>query len=131
MQPLLSRVLVASVVLATCLTANAGTRVEEVWRCKLKDGKTQEDVHAANGDWVKFVNANVEGGDIHSYVLTPIVGERTQFLYVDSFPDMKAYIATKALMETDEGRAIEAVIKGVAPCSSNSLYLSTETLIEK
>ena len=132
MKPLLSRALLASVVLlAACLVAHAGTRVEEVWQCKLEGGKTVKDVHAVNGKWVKFVNANVEGGDIQSYVATAIVGDTTQFLYVDSFPDMKAWIAVKALMETDEGQALESVLNEVATCSSNRLYSTTETLAEK
>ncbi len=103
------------------------TRVDEVWRCTLKDGKTPADVHAANGAWVKFVNAKVEGGDIHSYVATNIVGNPTEFLYVDSFPNMKAWTDTKAELQTDEGQAIEAPLNEVATCSSNSLYLLTES----
>ena len=128
MRSLRSKVLLASVVLATCFAvANAGTRVEEVWQCKRQDGKTTEDVQAENGKWVKFVNANVEGGDIHSFVATSIVGDATQFVFVDSFPNMESWIATKALMETDEGQAMEAAINEVATCSSNSLYSTTES----
>ena len=128
MRSLLSKALLASVVLATCFAvANAGTRVEEVWQCKFQDGKTVKDVHAQNGKWVKFVNANVEGGDIHSFVATSIVGDATQVVYVDSFPNMKSWIATKALMETDEGVAIEAALNEVATCSSNRLYSTTES----
>jgi hypothetical protein len=127
MQSLLTKVLLIVVVLGICLAANAGTRVDEVWRCTLNEGKTLEDVHAANGAWVKFVNAKVEGGDIHSYVATSIVGDSTQFLYVDSFPNMKAWIATKAEIETEQGQAIEAALNEIASCSSNSLYSSTET----
>jgi hypothetical protein len=76
---------------------------------------------------VKFVNAKVEGGDIHSYVSTSIVGDTTQFLYVDSFPSMNAWIAVKALMETDEGQVIEAALNEIATCTSNRLYSVTET----
>lgn len=127
MKLLLSRTLLVGVTLSICLAANAGTRVMEVWQCELNDGKTLEDVHAANGAWVKFVNATVAGSDIHSYVSTSIVGNTTQFLYLDSFPNMKAWIDTKAGEETDEGQVIQAALNEAASCSSNSLHLSTET----
>ncbi len=130
MRPFLSGMLIASFVMATCFVAHAGTRVEEVWQCTLKDGKTQKDVHAGNSKWVKFANAKVEGGDIHSYVATSIVGGSTGFLYVDSFPNMKAWIEVKALMETAEGQALESALNEIATCSSNSLYSTTETVIE-
>ena len=127
MRSLLSKTLLIGVALGICLAADAGTRVTEVWQCKLNDGKTLEDVHAANGAWVKFVNATVAGGDIHSYVSTSVVGNTTQFLYVDSFPNMRAWIDTKAANETAEGQRIQAALNEAASCSSNSLHLSTET----
>ena len=40
---------------------------------------------------------------------------------------MKAWIATKAANQTDEGQAIEAALNEVGTCSSNSLHLTTET----
>jgi hypothetical protein len=46
MKSLLSIVLVFGFALAPCVAADAGTRVNEVWNCKLKDGKTLKDVHA-------------------------------------------------------------------------------------
>jgi hypothetical protein len=127
MKSLLSRSLLVGVTLGISFGASAGTRVTEVWQCTLNEGKTQEDVHDANGAWVKFVNDTVAGGDIHSYVSTSIVGNTNQFLYVDSFPNMRAWIDTKAANQTDEGQAIEAALNKAATCSSNSLHLSTET----
>ena len=41
-------------------TASADFR--EVWTCTIKEGKTMDDVRAANSRWVKFINANVDGG---------------------------------------------------------------------
>ena len=131
MRFVLSGTLIAVFILANGLVAHAGTKVEEVWRCTLNDGKTQTDVHAANIKWVKFVNAKVGGGDIHSYVATSVVGDTTQFLYVDSFPDMKAWVAVKAVMQTDEGQAIEAALNEIATCSSNRLWSTTETMVQK
>ena len=66
--------------------ADSHERMVALWTCTLADGKTQADVQAANGKWVKHVNAAVEGGDIRSYVLTTVVGEPETFLYVVFLP---------------------------------------------
>jgi len=54
--------------------AQSSDRVVEIWTCTVNDGKTIEDVRNANSKWVEHQNATVEGGDIHSYVLTSVVG---------------------------------------------------------
>ena len=33
--------------------------VVEVWNCKLSEGKTIEDVQAANSKWIAYVHANI------------------------------------------------------------------------
>ncbi len=119
-----------TVVFFTWVVANAqdaGERIVEVWTCTLIDDQTQEDVQTTNTKWVAFMNAQVEGGDIQSYVLTSIVGNTEGFLYVDSFPDMRAWIAAKAASETDEGQAIDAELDEVSTCTSNTLHQSTES----
>jgi len=129
MKSLISTVLLTGVLFGVCTTVIADTSdtaTVEIWNCTLNDGKTMDDVAAANGKWVKFMNANVEGGDIHSYGQTAVVGEQGTFLYIDVFPDMKAWIASKAAIESEEGQALEAGLNEVASCSSNSLYESTE-----
>jgi len=108
------------------MAETSDTATVEIWKCVLKDGKTMDDVATANGKWVKFMNANVEGGDIHSYGQTAVVGNQEKFLYIDVFPDMKVWIASKTAIENEEGQAIEAELNEVASCTSNSLYSSTE-----
>jgi hypothetical protein len=129
MKSLVSTVLLTGILFGVCTTVVAetgNTATVEVWKCTLNDGKTMDDVATANGKWVKFMNANVEGGDIQSYGQTAVVGDQDSFLYVDVFPDMKAWIAGKAAISSDEGKALEAELIKVASCSSNSLYSSTE-----
>jgi hypothetical protein len=129
MKSLVSTVLLTGVLFGVCSTVVADTSdtaTVEIWKCTLNEGKTMDDVAAANGKWVKFMNANVEGGDIHSYGQTAMVGDQGSFLYIDVFPDMKAWIAGKAAIDNEEGKAIEAELNGVASCTSNSLYSSTE-----
>ena len=86
MKSLVSTVLVTGILFGVCSTVIADTSdtaTVEIWKCTLNEGKTMDDVAAANGKWVKFMNANVEGGDIHSYGQTAVVGEQGSFLYID------------------------------------------------
>ena len=111
-----------------CATyADSHERMVALWTCTLADGKTQADVQAANGKWVKHVNSAVEGGDIRSYVLTTVVGEQETFLYVDSFPSGKAWLAARTAMKSEEGKKIEKELEAVAKCSQSSLYESKQS----
>ncbi len=110
---------------ASTAQADSHQRIVEVWTCSLNEGKTQADVEAANGKWVKLMNEKIEGGDIHSYVLTPIVGDTGTFLYADSYPSMEAWVASKVVIETEAGQAVEQELDAAADCSSNTLHRST------
>lgn len=121
-------VCVCSVTLAVAHDHEASKdRYVEVWDCKVNDGKTMEDVKAANSQWVEHVNAHVEGGDIHSFILTPVVGKRGGFLYADSFPSIEAWHGSREAMKSEPGQAIDKALEEAADCSSNSLHLSTES----
>lgn len=108
--------------------ADSHQRMVMVWKCSLNDGKTMEDVQAANGKWVKNVNAAIEEGEIRSYVLSTVVGDQGIFLYVDSFPGGMEWLAARDSMQSDEGKAIEEELDAAATCSHNSLYESERSL---
>jgi hypothetical protein len=120
--------LITTLVFATSVMAAGAdeTRVVNLWQCKLKEDKTIDNVHAANGKWVKYVNAQVAGGDIHSYVLQTVVGAARSFLYADSYPNLAAWEAASAI-ETDEMKAIDKGLGEVAECSNNTLHKSKES----
>lgn len=111
---------------STIASAEDDSRVVVLWKCELNEGKSIDDVHAANGKWVKHVNANVEGGDIHSYVLATVVGKARTFLYADSFPSLASWGAAMKL-EGEEKEAIDAALDAVAECEKNSLHMSKES----
>ena len=126
---LLRMVLLTGILFGVCtaVVADTGdTATVEIWTCTLKDGKTMDDVATANGKWVKFMNANVEGGNVQSFAQTAVVGNQGTFLYIDVFPDMKAWIASKTAITSEEGNAIDTELEETASCASNSLYSSTE-----
>jgi hypothetical protein len=93
----------------------------------LNEGKTPADVQAMNARWVKFVNSKVKGGDIRSYVLTPVVGDLGQFMFVDSYPSIESWSAQVAAMATPDGMALEAEFNAVSKCAESSLSSSTES----
>jgi len=123
--------MIKTLLLTTAVTlttaASADTRIIEVWNCKLPEGKTIEDVHAANKTWRTFVNETVEGGDIQSSIVTSVVGGSTGYMFVDSYPNLAAWAATKAALKTPEGLAVEVIIFGVSLCTTNTLHESTES----
>jgi hypothetical protein len=118
-------VLVISVVFAASGFVNADTHYEEVWDCKLVEGKTIKQVNAINAKWMKFVNKNVKGGGISSRSVTPVVGSLPVFIFVDSYPSLQSWADAKNLMEGKEGQALDAEFSTVSECTSNSLYKST------
>ena len=103
--------------------ASADTSYREVWSCKINEGKTMDDVRAANSKWVKFVNAKVDES-ITSHIVTSVVGGNAgsgKFVYVDSFPSLESWAATKSALESEEGQELDAELGDVADCSENSL----------
>lgn len=128
MKKIIVSALVACVALGYAFSASAAepaaeARIVNLWKCELNDKKTIDDVHAANGKWVKYVNAHVKGGDIHSYVLQTVVGKSRTFLYADSYPNMASWSAATDI-DNDEMTAIGAELDAVAKCSSNTLHKS-------
>jgi hypothetical protein len=123
------QLLALSAALSFGATATADTSINEVFTCQIKEGKTMDDVRAANSKWVKFMNANVDG-DIGSNIVTAVVGNAAvgHFLYVDSFPSLDTWSEAKSATEgNDEGEAIDAELGEVADCSENSLYSSEDS----
>jgi hypothetical protein len=127
-----SRIAVALVIVlglgVGAVFADSHERMVAIWKCKLNEGKTLADVQAANGKWVKHVNAAIDEGEIRSYVLSPVVGEQGIFLYVDSFPGGAEWLASRESMQTEAGEALEKELDEAATCSHNSLYESEQSL---
>ena len=112
------------------ISATADADFREVWTCTIKEGKTMDDVRAANSRWVKFINANVDGGGITSHIVTSVVGNASigSFGYVDSFPTLESWSAAKSATEgNEEGEAIDEALGEAADCSENRLFEAEES----
>jgi hypothetical protein len=111
---------------ATLAADHNPERIVNLYQCKLNEGKSIDDVHAANGKWSGYVNANVAGGDIQSFVLQTVVGNTGTFLYADSYPSLAAWEAVSKI-ESDEMKEIEKGLDEAAECSSNTLHRARES----
>jgi len=95
--------------------------VINVYTCKLKEGKTQEELQAANSKWLKWVRTNVSD-KIESSVGTPIVGQQNMFLFADTYPDLASWAATQTALDSDAADEIEDLFKDISECSENRLW---------
>jgi hypothetical protein len=98
-----------------------------VYTCKLNEGVEMEAVQAANSKWLKFVNANVEGGGITSSIGTAVVGDNEVFIFVDSYPSLSAWAAAAELLDSDAADEIDGLFDDLNDCSKNSLWKFEDT----
>jgi hypothetical protein len=130
MKSILVQMITLIAMLGIWATASADTSFREVWTCNVNEGKTIDDVRAANSRWVKFINANVDGGGITSHIITSVVGNAStgSFGYVDSFPSLESWTAAKSATDgNEEGEAIDEALGEAAECSENRLYEAEES----
>ena len=100
----------------------------EVYDCKLEEGKTAEDAHAANSKWLKWVNANAANGKVTSSSATAVVGDNKAFLWIDTYPDLATWSATQTALDSKEGKeALKDLFKGITDCKENRLWKITPT----
>ena len=111
-----------------CLSGIAAAdSIAETVTCTVKEGKTIEDVQAINSKWLEWVNAHVEGGGIKSSVGEAVIGNVEQFIFVDSYPNLATWAATKDALDSEAGAALNDLFEDVSECSENRLWKLTDT----
>lgn len=126
MKKLLSMTIIALATL--CLSGVAvADSITETWTCEVKEGKKMEDVQATNSKWLKWVNANVEGGGIKSSVGTSVVGNSEKFIFVDTYPDLATWAAAKDALDSDAADELDEMFEDVSDCSENRLWKLEDT----
>jgi hypothetical protein len=116
-----------ALIAAPALALADDARYAETFSCELKDGKKMEEVMANNKRWLANARQAAGTDEINSYSLTPVVGDLSRFVFIDSFPSMAAWAAYKSAEESEESKAIEATFNDLMDCSKNRLYKSTKT----
>ena len=91
------------------------------YTCKLKEGKTTEEVIAKNNVWLKWVRANINK-DITSEVGTAIVGKQDMFIFVDTYPDLTVWAATATALDSDAAVELKDLFDEVSECTENKLW---------
>ena len=100
----------------------------QVFNCKLEEGKTAEDAHAANSKWLKWVNKNAANGKVTSSSGTAVVGDNKAFLWIDTYPDLATWSAAKTALDSKEGKAaLKDLFKDITDCKENRLWKLTPT----
>jgi hypothetical protein len=119
----LTRILALLVMFGIGGSAIADETVRVVWICTVNEGKTLDDVRAANSAWREFMHKNVDD-EISSTILTPVIGnfEGGRFVFADDFPTFEVWNEARKASQTDEGEAIDAAINDAATCANSSLY---------
>lgn len=126
MKKLLPATFVALVTL--CLSGIAAAdSIAETWTCKVDEGKKIEDVQAKNSQWLKWINAHVEGGGITSSVGTAVVGDNDTFMFVDTYPDLATWAAAKDALDSAAGDELDELFDDVSECSENRLWKIEDT----
>ena len=114
---------VAAVLLGLSSVASADM-VSSVWSCKLNEGKTSEDAHALNAQWLKWAHEVTGDDSITSSYVTVAVGDVGGFMWVDSYPDFATWAK---LMDADSNEELEAAFDELQTCSGSRLYRGEET----
>ena len=90
---MLKKILLATVT-TVFLVLSAGASadmVANVYSCTLKEGKTSEDAHAVNGEWLKWARAHAGTDGIKSSYTTAIVGDLEGFTWVDTYESLAVW----------------------------------------
>jgi hypothetical protein len=115
-------IMLASLLLSVSGVALADS-VIEVWTCTLNDGKTAEESQATGKKWVTFVRELTGNDEISSSWVSSVVGDEGTFLWVDSFPSLEVWAATKTALDNSEEYApIGKEFGENETCSGNRLY---------
>jgi len=101
--------------------------VANVYSCKLNEGKTSEDAHAANGEWLKWARATAGTDDIRSSFTTSIVGNLEGFMWVDTYPDLAAWAKVNGAELSEENPELAKALDELADCGENHLYNMDES----
>ena len=117
MQSFIPRTIAMLAIMGISSVAFADSYVE-VWTCELEDEKTIEDAQAANSKWLAYVRENVSE-DIASSLVTPVVGDSDEFVFIDTYPDLDTWAKTKTRLQDSN---TEEFFEGVTDCSKNSLH---------
>ena len=114
-------ILLTAALLGISMAASAD-RVSNVISCELKEGKTAEDAHALNAEWLKWARSVAGTDEITSSMATTAVGEFGGFSWVDSYPDLIAWAKVEEAEMEDDNPELSEAFDALQECESNRLW---------
>ncbi len=124
-----ARSLVSVALLAACLGSARpvfADTAQEVFICKLKDGKTMADLKKVVADFKQMI-VKLRGGDKYeAWLLTPVAADDLDdIVWVGQLPDQAALAALGEDYRTSEaGQAQDKKFRSVINCKSRSVWNS-------
>jgi hypothetical protein len=118
-----------AVMLSTCLGSASGLfagTAQEVFICKLNEGKTMEDLNKVIDDFKKMVG-KLKGGDKYqAWLLTPVAaGNLANVVWVGEMPDGVSLATLAEDYRTSEaGKMQDKKFQKVMTCESRSIWNS-------
>ena len=98
-----------------------------IYTCDLEEGKTIDEVKAANSKWVKAVN-NLSELEVSSYVLEPIVSSDMEgFTFIDTYTDEVAWATVNREIRSGALSELSDLFEGLSECPSVTLHNSKES----
>ena len=107
--------------------AASADMVANVYSCTLNEGKTSEDAHAVNGQWLKWARAKAGTDEIRSSFTTSIVGDLEGFMWVDTYPDLAAWAKVNGADLEEENPELSEALEALSDCGENRLYYMEES----
>ena len=114
------RAALAAVLLVFSSAAMADSYVQVI-SCKLNDGKTKEDAHALNAQWLNWARGVAGTDEIYSSFAATVVGDMEGFRWVDSYPSLVAWATVAEAELEDDDPELAAAFEELAACNESSL----------
>ena len=121
---MLKKILLATVT-SVFLLLSAGASadaVSAVYSCTLNEGKTSEDAHAVNAQWLSWARSKAGTDEISSSFVTAIVGKFEGFMWVDTYKDLATWAKVNAASLRDDNPELADAFDALQECESNRLY---------
>jgi hypothetical protein len=124
-----ARSLMIGAVMSACLgsiSAAFADTAQEVFICKLNEGKTMADLHKVIGDFKQMIG-KLKGGDRYqAWVLTPVAADDlSNVVWIGEMPDGMALTALQEDYRSSEaGQAQDKKFQKVMTCRSRSIWNS-------
>ncbi len=118
---------IITLIVLSILSFSVSASAVAIYACNLEEGKTLDEVKAANSKWVKAVNELSES-EVSSYVLEPIVSSDMEgFTFIDTYTDEVAWATVNREIRSGALSELSDLFEGISECPSVTHHNSEES----